>query len=144
MADDAHRPLFSREGLAEGPVSFADSNPILIASQASIDDLNSKLEEPLPIRRFRPNIVVTGCGPFAEDEWDEIAIGEVRLRRSMKCGRCLVTTIDIETGEAADEPLRTLNTYRKEGSYVWFGCYYAPTELGRIAVGDAVGTRANR
>jgi uncharacterized protein YcbX len=135
MAEGFHRPLFSREGLAEGPVSFADTNPILVASQESIDDLNSRLTDSIPIRRFRPNLVVKGCRPFEEDEWSSIAIGDVRLQKSMRCARCLVTTIDIETGGASDEPLRTLSEFRKNGTYVWFGSYYAPQVCGRVAVG---------
>lgn len=136
MPEDSERRL-QAPGAQQGELlSFTDSNPILVASQASIDDLNGRLAKQIPIRRFRPNIVVEGCGPFEEDTWPGLQIGDVQLRFSMKCGRCIFTTIDIDTGETSDEPLRTLNTYRKEGNHVWFGSFYVPTILGEIAVGD--------
>lgn len=136
MPDHSIRPLKAPGAHDGDAIAFSDGNPILFASQASIDDLNSRLESPIPIRRFRPNVVLNGCGPYDEDHWGGVAIGDVRLRKTMQSGRCLVTTIDIETAATSDEPLRTLATYRKEGNHVWFGCYYAPDRLGRISVGD--------
>jgi uncharacterized protein len=131
-----------RPGVIEGDlVAFSDNSPILVAGRASIDDLNNKLASPIPIRRFRPNVVLAGSLPYEEDDWSVIEAGPVALHKVMKSGRCLVTTIDIETGLTSDEPLRTLATYRKEGSHVWFGCYYAPDSLGVISVGDRVAVR---
>ena len=134
---EASRRQLQAEGAQEGELlAFSDSNPVLVASQASIDDLNSRLAKPIPMRRFRPNIVVEGCGPYEEDNWPGIRIGDTAMRFSKKAGRCIFTTIDVETGETSDEPLRTLNTYRREGNHVWFGSFYVPTQMGEIAVGD--------
>lgn len=138
MPETSVRPVVA-PGARDGDwVGFADNSPILFASQESIDDLNSRLPSPIPIRRFRPNVVVKGCEAFGEDHWDSIRIGEVPLHKTNRCGRCLVTTIDIETATTSEEPLRTLAHYRKDGSNVWFGCYYAPERAGRFAVGDEV------
>jgi uncharacterized protein len=120
-------------------IGFADSNPILVAGQASLDDLNSRLGHPLPMRRFRPNIVLTGSRAFEEDDWREIRVGDhVRLRWTRHCGRCVVTTIDPETALSGPEPLRTLATYRLKGKAACFGSHYAPDALGEIRVGDEV------
>jgi uncharacterized protein YcbX len=138
MPEETQRPISSLAAEEGDIVGFADSNPILVAGQASIDDLNSKLPEPIPIRRFRANVILSGSAPFAEDEWSEIAVGDVKLRKTNRCARCAVPTIDIETGVSSDEPLRTLNAYRNFDNKVWFGCFYAPDTLGEISVGDPV------
>lgn len=136
MPDTTRREVAIAEASEGDLIGFADSNPILIAGAASINDLNARLAEPIPIRRFRPNIVVTGAEPYEEDGWSRVEVGGVRLRKTMRCARCAVPTIDIETAVPADEPLRTLNAYRKVDGKVWFGCFYAPDSLGRISVGD--------
>jgi uncharacterized protein YcbX len=122
----------------DGQITFTDAMPILVASQASLDLLNSKLEHPIPMDRFRANIVLAGCDPHAEDDWSEIVLGDVVLRKTKRCGRCLVTTTDHVTGERGIEPLATLATYRKHGTHVHFGCYYAPVKTGRVSLGDGV------
>lgn len=92
---------------------FSDAFPWLLISQASLDDLNSRLEQPLPMNRFRPNIVVDGLTPFGEDAVLDFIAGEVTLRVSKPCDRCVVTTTDQLTGErTGDEPLRTLKEFR--------------------------------
>src|SRR5690349_792636 len=84
MPETTERPL-AAPGAKEGEVvALSDGNPILVASQASIDELNSKLENPIPIRRFRPNVVISGCEPFEEDTWLRLVFGSVSLRRTMK------------------------------------------------------------
>ncbi|HKE45777.1 MAG TPA: MOSC N-terminal beta barrel domain-containing protein, partial [Steroidobacteraceae bacterium] len=94
-------------------VRFADGYALLVANQGSLDDLNARLERPVPMERFRPNMVLSGLPPFAEDEVDCIRIGEVELRLVKPCTRCIVTTTDQQTGERqGDEPLRTLGDYR--------------------------------
>ncbi|MEZ0325460.1 MAG: MOSC domain-containing protein [Fimbriimonas sp.] len=138
MPETSIRRVPSAGAKSSDIVSFADANPILIAGQASIDDLNSRLENPIPIRRFRPNIVVEGSNAYEEDDWSVIRVGELDLRKTTQCGRCAVPTIDIETGIPSDEPLRTLNTYRRFGQKVCFGTYYVPDKLGTIRVGDAI------
>lgn len=142
MPEDVKRPVPWPEASEGDLVGFGDSCPILVAGQSSLDDLNGRLAQPIPIRRFRPNLVISGASPFAEDEWTGIETGEVALRRIRGCGRCSVTTIDIDTGEASDEPLRTLATFRKQGKNVYFGSYYAPDLCGELAVGDAVNALA--
>lgn len=92
---------------------FPDAFPFLLISQGSLDDLNRRLQQPLPMNRFRPNIVVEGLAPFGEDAVDEFIAGEVRLRVSKPCTRCAVTTTDQLTGaRESDEPLRTLKEFR--------------------------------
>ena len=102
-------------------VSFADGYPILIIGQASLDDLNSRMEQPLPMERFRPNFVFTGGQAFEEDNWREFEISGQRFLGVKPCARCIIPTIDQQTGERAAEPLKTLNTFRKQDSKILFG-----------------------
>ena len=114
---------------------FADGYPILVVSEASLQDLNSKLVSPLPMNRFRPNILVKGCGPYAEDAWKRIKIGEIEMALVKPCARCVVTTIDKETLEKNKEPLKTLSTYRKQKGGAMFGMNVIPLNEGEIKVG---------
>lgn len=92
---------------------FSDGFPWLLISQASLDELNTRLKQPLPMNRFRPNIVVDGLAPFGEDEVNEFIAGDVRLRVAKPCARCAITTTDQITGErTTDEPLKTLKEFR--------------------------------
>lgn len=94
-------------------VSFADGYPILLAGENSLADLNSRLEAPVPMNRFRPNLVVSGADAFAEDDWKQIKIGNTLFHVVKPCGRCVITTIDQQTGEKQGvEPLKTLASYR--------------------------------
>lgn len=121
----------------DAEVSFADGYPILIASQESLDDLNARLETPLPMNRFRPNLVVKGCGPFEEDSWERIRIGEVELALVKPCSRCEVTTINQATLEKGKEPLKTMAKFRRVGgTQVMFGVNVIPLNEGKIRVGD--------
>lgn len=138
MPESTQRPIRAGIEGRDDIVGFADAHPILVAGLGSIDDLNSRMEAPIPIRRFRANLVLSGSAAFAEDEWTQISIGPVELTRTRQCGRCAVPTIDIETGRPSDEPLRTLNAYRKFDTMVCFGSYYVPDAMGAIAVGDLV------
>jgi uncharacterized protein YcbX len=114
---------------------FADGYPILIASEGSLADLNSRLEKPLPMNRFRPNIVVKDCEPFAEDTWKQIKIGDVELALVKPCARCVVTTIDKDTLEKSKEPLKTLEKYRRHELGAIFGVNVIPLTSGRLEVG---------
>lgn len=114
---------------------FADGYPILLASEESLTDLNSRLETPVPMNRFRPNVVVRGCDAFAEDTWSRIRIGGVDLAVVKPCARCVVTTIDKETLEKSKEPLKTLNKYRKQEKGAMFGQNVIPLGAGRFEVG---------
>lgn len=119
-------------------VSFADGYPVLLIGQASLDDLNSRLENPVPMNRFRPNIVVEGADAFAEDGWKKIRVGESVFDVVKPCARCVMTTIDQATGDKTGvEPLKTLATYRTINGGVIFGQnLIAEREGGTIRVGD--------
>jgi uncharacterized protein YcbX len=97
----------------EGAAMFSDGFPVLVLSRASLDDLNGRLPAPLPVNRFRPNVLLDGCEPYEEDRIATMTAGAVRLRNVKACTRCVITTTNQATGEVeGDEPLRTLKTYR--------------------------------
>lgn len=104
-------------------VGFADGFPLLVISDASLDDLNSKLEIPVEMNRFRPNITVSGAMPFDEDKWSEVKVAgrDVHMEIVKPCSRCQITTIDQDTADISKEPLRTLSTFRKQEGKVMFG-----------------------
>jgi hypothetical protein len=138
MPESTRRPI-ARQVTGRGDhTSFADAYPFLLISQESLDDLNSRLAEPVPMDRFRPNIVVRGNSPFAEDGWRIVRIGEVKFHVVKPCSRCVVTTIDQKTGSTHDEPLRTLRTYRQSGNKVNFGQNCVPDGVGVVRIGDSV------
>jgi uncharacterized protein YcbX len=117
---------------------FADGYPILIVSEESLADLNSRLETSVPMDRFRPNIVVRGCAAFAEDDWNRIQIGDVKLAVVKPCARCEVTTIDKVTLERRKEPLKTLGKYRKHELGAIFGQNVIPLNGGSLRLGMSV------
>jgi len=133
---------------ADDHTGFADGYPILLISEESLADLNARLDasSPVPMNRFRPNIVVRGCDAFAEDTWTRIRIGDVEMAVVKPCARCVVTTIDKETLASSREPLRTLNTFRKQARVeqgrsvggVMFGQNVIPLNGGRLNVGMSV------
>lgn len=118
--------------------SLSDGYPILLLGEESLKALNQKLAQPVPINRFRPNIVFSGGAPFIEDEFGGFTIGNVKLRAVKPCARCIVTTINQETGTKGIEPLSTLATFRKINNKVMFGMNVVPEAAGQIAVGDAI------
>lgn len=122
----------------EARVGFSDGYPFLLISEASLIDLNSRLPEPLPMNRFRPNIVVDGCESYAEDSWKRIKIGSVRLDGMTQCTRCAITTTDQATAERGHEPLRTLATYRRTPDGVVFGRNFNHLDQGELCLGDKV------
>ncbi|WKZ39651.1 MAG: MOSC domain-containing protein [Anaerolineales bacterium] len=117
---------------------FADGYPILIISEESLQDLNSRLDSPVPMNRFRPNLVVKGCEPFAEDMWKRIRIGGVEMALVKPCARCVVTTIDKETLAKSKEPLKTLGNFRQHKLGAIFGVNVIPLDEGRLEVGMSV------
>lgn len=119
-------------------VSFADGYPFLIIGQSSLDDLNSRMEVPLPMNRFRTNFVFTGGKPFEEDNWKKFKIGEIKFRAVKPCARCVITTTDQETAERAHEPLLTLSKYRKIDNKVMFGMNLVCESTGKVEVGDKI------
>lgn len=114
---------------------FADGYPILLTSEDALQDLNARLPSPLPMNRFRPNLVVRGSEPFAEDTWNRIRIGDVELAVVKPCARCVVTTIDKDSLARSKEPLKTLATYRRHPLGVIFGQNVIPLNEGRICLG---------
>ena len=112
--------------------SFADGYPILIIGQTALDFLNEKLETPIPINRFRPNLVFTGGLPNEEDNWKQFSIGESEFFGVKPCARCVVTTINQSSAEKGKEPLKTLATYRKVGKKILFGQNLIPKNIGKV------------
>jgi len=86
-------------------VSFADGYPFLIIGEESLADLNSRLKDPLPVNRFRPNFVFSGGEPFDEDKWKRFRISDIEFRPVKPCSRCVVTTVNQETSKRSGEPL---------------------------------------
>jgi uncharacterized protein YcbX len=117
---------------------FADGYPILLTSEEGLQDLNTRLESPVPMNRCRPNLVVKGCQPFEEDTWNRIRIGDVELAVVKPCARCEVTTIDKDTLEQSKEPLKTLGKYRKQALGAIFGQNVIPLNGGSIGLGMTV------
>ncbi|XP_011826467.1 PREDICTED: mitochondrial amidoxime reducing component 2 isoform X2 [Mandrillus leucophaeus] len=128
-------------------VAYPDCSPLLIMTDASLVDLNTRIEKKMKMENFRPNIVVTGCDAFEEDTWDELLIGSVEVKKIMACPRCILTTVDPDTGVIdRKEPLDTLKSYRlcdpseRElyKSSPLFGIYYSVEKIGSLRVGDPV------
>ncbi|MFE9661214.1 MOSC domain-containing protein [Streptomyces sp. NPDC005955] len=144
LADPAvNRPIDPDYAHRGETVSFADGFPLLVTSLASLDALNALIaqgdhaqEGPLPMNRFRPNLVVTGTEAWAEDHWSRIAVGEVTFRVAKKCGRCAVTTTDQHTAVRGREPLRTLARHRRIDGKLVFGQNLVPEHPGTLRVGD--------
>ncbi|GAN59295.1 MOSC domain-containing protein [Acetobacter cibinongensis] len=122
------------------PVSFADGYPLLVATEASLSDLNKKLADPVPMARFRPNIVVAGTQAWAEDSWKIIRAGTAVLRISAPCSRCTVTTTDQETGVIPNrkEPLATLAQFHRTPKGIMFAQNAVVVQAGTLKVGDSV------
>jgi len=130
-AEPAFAPPSSR-------VSFADAYPFLLLSEESLADLNRRLTVPLPMNRFRPNLVVQGVPAFGEDEMGPFTVGGIGFRAVKPCDRCVVTTTDQDTTERGPEPLRTLASFRKHDGKVYFGQNVVHQGTGRLEVGMAV------
>lgn len=141
MPESTNREVNKKYKINENDiVSFADGYPFLLASQSSLDDLNSKLDNEISINRFRPNFVIKGAIPFIEDESKEIIIGDYKFFIVKPCERCVITTINQETGERfGKEPLKTLSTYRKVNNKIIFGQnLISELKEGNVRVGDRV------
>jgi uncharacterized protein YcbX len=138
MPDSTHRQVDGHYARNKEITSFSDGYPLLMISQASLDDLNSRLLSPLPMDRFRPNIVFTGGPPFQEDDMKQFSIGGIRFSGVKPCARCVITTIDQQTAEKTKEPLKTLSTYRSKDNKIYFGQNLLYHGSGTIRVGDAI------
>ena len=117
---------------------FLGGNAALYVQGFSLDDLNARLDQPVPMNRFRPNLVFTGGQPFEEDTWQNFTIGSNRFRGVKPCARCVLTTIDQETSLAGKEPLRTLAAYRTREHKVYFGQNAIAIDHEKISEGDVV------
>jgi uncharacterized protein YcbX len=126
---------YAPEGTITG---FTDGYPILMISQASLDDLNARLSVSVPMNRFRPNLVIAGAEAYAEDRMDSFDINGIAFRGVKPCARCVMTTIDQETGTAGKDPLRTLASYRQNGNKVLFGQNVLGQGSVVLKVGDPV------
>ncbi len=127
----------------EGWLAYADAYPLLVISEASLDDLNGRLSEPVPWNRFRPNVMISGVPAYAEDAWQEIVVGELPFFGQSRCTRCVIVTTNQETGDrqARGEPLRTLTAYRRApelGNKPVFGRNFTHASTGIIRLGDQI------
>ena len=149
LDDPTRRPVNPDNGGPDDRVSFADGYPLLLTTTASLRQLDDWVAEeallrggtpraPLPMRRFRPSVVVDTERAFDEDRWRRVQIGAVAFRVANGCDRCVLTTIDPDTLEKGKEPIRTLARHRKWDGKVWFGVNLIPDRPGTIAVGDPV------
>lgn len=132
------RPVSLKYAQNNEQVSLADAFPYLLISQASFDDLNGRLDQPVPMNRFRPNIVVSNTLPFEEDSWNEIQIGNVRFKVSKPCARCVLTTVNQDNGIKGKEPLLTLSKYRTVDGKVMFGQNLLALNEGIICKDDII------
>ncbi len=119
-------------------VGFADGFPLLLASEESLQDLNSRMSLPIGMERFRPNLVVQGGAAFAEDGWTRIRVGSMEFRVVKPCSRCAIPTIDPQTAQKQPEVFKTLKSYRQREGEVFFGQNLLPVGTGAIRVGDVV------
>ena len=119
-------------------VSFADAYPFLIIGQESLNELNRRLKEPLPMNRFRLNFVFSGGESFIEDTWKDFMIGDLKFRAVKPCSRCIVTTVNQDTAEKGSEPLETFTKFRKVGNKILFGQNLISYEMGIVKVGDSI------
>jgi uncharacterized protein YcbX len=138
LPDRSLRPVDPAYGRPGDQVGLADGFPFLLISEASLADLNARLEQPVPMNRFRPNLVVGGCEPFAEDGWKLVRIGQLTFRVVKPCSRCTITTVDQRTAAKSKEPLRTLARFRRAGTKVLFGQNLIHDQTGIIRVNDPV------
>jgi uncharacterized protein YcbX len=138
LAPGAIRPVDPTYAAPEDRVAFADGFPFLLISLASVEELNQRLDDPVPADRFRANIVIDGCSAHAEDGWSDLEIGAVAFHVAKPCSRCVVITTDQRRGNRTGEPLHTLAEYRMADGKVNFGQNLVHRGGGVIRVGDRV------
>lgn len=139
LPDTSSRLADSNYAPFDANVSFADGFPFLVIGQSSLDDLNTRLPEPVSMIRFRPNLVFEGGIPYDEDQWYEFTIGKLTFYGVKPCARCILTTVDPEKGEiVGKEPLKTLSTYRKRNNKIFFGQNVMTNQSGVLKIGDEI------
>lgn len=145
MPEEGERTVTGKTSGRQQKVSFADGYPILLIGQASLNDLNSRLKEPVPMNRFRPNLVFTGGTPFEEDGWHSFTIGGKQFWAEKPCARCVVTTIDQYTARKnKKEPLATLATYRNWNQQLLFGQNLLYQANGTLEEGDVIEVKTSK
>ena len=138
MPDSSERLVDKRYAQKGEITSFSDGYPILIISQSSLDDLNIRLANPIPMNRFRPNIVFSGGEPFLEDKLSEFRINNIVFKGVKPCARCTIPTIDQDDISTSKEPLKTLATYRFKDNKILFGQNLLHEGDGTIRIGDTL------
>jgi uncharacterized protein YcbX len=136
MPDDSLRQTDLRYTDKGTITSFSDAYPMLVIGQSSLDDLNSRLDEALPMDRFRPNIVFTGGEPYSEDTMKHIRINDIDLFGVKLCARCVMTTVDQTSGIKGKEPLKTLAKYRLRNNKIYFGQNLVYSGEGLLSVNN--------
>ncbi|WP_448698781.1 MOSC domain-containing protein [Mucilaginibacter sp. AW1-3] len=137
MPDDTHREVNPKYA-ANKITSLSDAYPFMMVGQASLDDLNGRLSDQIPVNRFRPNMVFTGGDAFDEDTMGHIRINDIDFYGVKLCARCPIPTIDQDTIAKSKEPTKTLLTYRRRNNDVYFGQNFVHQGEGTISVGDAI------
>lgn len=132
------RMIFKTSVEKQIQVNFPDGYPLLLVSQSSLGDLNSRLSQPIKANRFRANIVVDGSQPYSEDGWKMIHINKIPVKVVKPCSRCNVINVDQGTGECHEEPLRTLSSYRKFNDGIHFGVNMIHLSEGLVSIGDKI------
>ncbi|GAB3342018.1 MOSC domain-containing protein [Larkinella ripae] len=138
MPENSLRPVDPKYAEPDDVVSFADGFPYLVISTDSLDELNRRVDKPLEMIRFRPNLVVEGASPHDEDTWYRFQIGALTFYGVKPCARCVLTTIDPETAQKGKEPLKTLATYRRLDKKILFGQNVLAGGTGTLRVGQPV------
>lgn len=133
------RPIDPEYAINDDHVSLADGYPFLIIGQSSLDDLNGRLEKPVPMNRFRPNFVFTGGTPYEEDTWQNFTIGSNQFVGVKPCARCVIPTIDQETAKKSAEPSKTLAAYRQRNNKIYYGQNVIALDYSSVSVGDVIG-----
>lgn len=118
--------------------SFADAFPLMMIGQASLDDLAHKVGQPIPMNRFRPNIVYTGGKPYFEDELVSFRINNINFEGVKLCARCPIPGIDQDTAISGKEPIKTLASYRRRQNKIYFGQNLVHQGAGILKLGDAI------
>ena len=136
MPDETYRPV--DHGLYSEANSFADAYPFLIISLSSLNALNKRLDAPVSINRFRPNIVIEDCEEFAEDGWKVLRIGDVQFELVKACARCAVPGIDQTSGKRTKGVLEELSKFRRWDGHIWFGKNALARSVGEIRIGETV------
>ncbi|WP_234669636.1 MOSC domain-containing protein [Dyadobacter sp. CY261] len=144
MQENLSKRSFSVPDYPQGALSFADDFPYHLVSQSSIDDLNTRLDDSVSVRRFRPNFVIAGALPYADDHWFRFRMGDAAFAAPSRCDRCVMVNVDPATGEKGKQPLKSLASYRREDRKIHFGQNLIATAEGVVREGDILTVTANR